>query len=87
MCTYTGCQTFHDMVFNHPAKSLTDTETTDKVEESVVSRTVRQKKRHIKTNTYPQLTLTNDDTHEMLDEKAVLISPSQGVRWKLEFQL
>ena len=54
---------------------------TDEVEESV-----RQKKRHIKTNAYTQLTLTNDDTHEILDEKAVLISPSQGVRWKLEFQ-
>ena len=57
------------MVFNHPAKSLTDTETTE-VEESVVSRTVRQKKRHTKTNAYTQLTLTNDDTREMLDEKA-----------------
>ena len=69
------------MVFNHPAKSLTDTETTE-----VEERTVRQKKRHTKTNSYTQLTLTNDDTHEMLDEKAVLISPSQGVLWKLEFQ-
>ena len=57
------------MVFNHPAKSLTDTETTE-VKESVVSRTVRQKKRHTKTNAYTQLTLTKDDTHEMLDEKA-----------------
>ena len=57
------------MVFNHPAKSLTDTETTE-VEKSVVSRTVRQKKRHKKNNAYTQLTLTNDDTREMLDEKA-----------------
>ena len=57
------------MVFNHPAKSLTDTETTE-VEESVVSRTVSQKKRHTRNNPYTQLTLTNDDTHEMLDEKA-----------------
>jgi hypothetical protein len=55
------------MVFYHPAKSITDTETT---KESVVSRTVRQKKTHTKTNAYTQLTLTKDDTHEMLDEKA-----------------
>jgi hypothetical protein len=37
---------------------------------SVVSRTLRQKKRHTKTNAYTQLTLTNEDTHEKIDEIA-----------------
>ena len=31
---------------------------------------LRQKKRHTKTNSYTQLTLTNQDTHDNLDEKA-----------------
>ena len=65
---------FHfNKLFN---KLRTDTETTE-VEESVVSRTVRQKKKHTKTNAYTQLTLTNDDTHEMFDEKQS-INPFDG---------
>ena len=38
--------------------------------ESVVSITLRQKKRHTKTNAYTHFTLANEDTHEKIDEIA-----------------